>query len=203
MDSGGYRESDYARRAGMQGGGMSGQHGFPGYGGSGWGSSSSMGQGTTSRRGPKGWQRTDDRLKDDICERLYHTLHIDSSEVTVEVKDGKVMLDGTVPQRGMKHALEDLIDSLPGVHDIDNRVRVSRHEGGSQSQSGQSQGGQSLSGQSTTGTGSTSGSTSGMSGSSGSSGGSGSTSGSSGSWGSGASDTGSGSSSSSSRSKKE
>ena len=86
-------------------------------------------------------QRTDDRLKDDICERLYNTQHIDSSEVTVDVKEGKITLDGSVPQRGMKHALEDLIDTLPGVHDIDNRVRVSRQQSGpsGQSQSGQSQ----------------------------------------------------------------
>jgi hypothetical protein len=127
-----------------------------------------MGQGMSQHRGPKGWKRTDERLKEDICERLYHTQHIDSSDVTVEVKDGKVMLEGSVPQRGMKHALEDLIDACPGVTDIDNRVRVS--QGGSQSQTGQS------------GSSGTSGSTSGQTGS---------TTGSSGTWASGSSDTGS------------
>jgi len=141
-----------------------------------------MGQGTSTRRGPKGWQRTDDRLRDDICERLYNTQHIDSSEVTVDVKNGKVTLEGTVPQRGMKRSLEDLIDALPGVQDIDNRVRVSREESGSQWGSGRSQSGQGTSG-------STTGSTSAQSGS---------TTGSSSTWGAG-SDTGSSSSGSKSR----
>jgi hypothetical protein len=50
--------------------------------------------------------------------------HIDSSEVTVEVRGGKVVLEGTVPDRRMKHAIEDLADAAPGVQDIENRIRV-------------------------------------------------------------------------------
>ena len=49
---------------------------------------------------------------------------IDSSEVTVQVQGGKVVLEGTVPSRYMKHAIEDIADSAPGVQDVDNRVRV-------------------------------------------------------------------------------
>lgn len=75
-------------------------------------------------RGPKGYQRSDERLKEDICERLWAAYHIDSSEVTVEVKAGKVSLEGSVPNRYMKHSIEDIVDSTPGVVDIDNRVRV-------------------------------------------------------------------------------
>jgi osmotically-inducible protein OsmY len=186
MDSGGYRESDYSGRGSQRGmyGGQFESSGYAGtgYGGNEWGSpygrSGSMGQGMSQHRGPKGWKRTDERLKEDICERLYNTQHIDSSDVTVEVKDGKVALEGSVPQRGMKHALEDLIDACPGVTDIDNRVRVS--QGGSQlGQSGASAMGGSTSGQS------------------------GSTSGSSGTWGSGSSDTGSSTSQSGAKQRKE
>ena len=53
---------------------------------------------------------------------------IDSSEVTVEVAQGIVSLQGTVPERYMKHAIEDLVDSCLGVKDIDNRVRVQRDD---------------------------------------------------------------------------
>jgi len=49
---------------------------------------------------------------------------IDSSEVTVEVQGAKVILEGTVPSRHMKHAIEDLVDACPGVQDIENKVRV-------------------------------------------------------------------------------
>jgi BON domain len=78
----------------------------------------------TFPRGPKGYQRSDERLKEDISERLMEAWHIDSSEVSVDVRGGKVMLDGVVPDRRMKHAIEDLVDACPGVQDIDNRVRV-------------------------------------------------------------------------------
>jgi BON domain len=109
---------------------------------------------TRARRfgsGPKGYQRSDERLKEDISERLMESHYIDSSDVSVEVRGAKVVLEGTVPSRQMKHAIEDLVDVCPGVQDIDNRVRVVNplaRQSQSQSQSGQSLSGQGLSGQS-------------------------------------------------------
>ena len=76
--------------------------------------------------GPKGYQRSDERLREDISERLMEARYIDSSDVTVEVSGAKVVLEGTVPERRMKHAIEDLVDACPGVQDIDNRIRVKR-----------------------------------------------------------------------------
>lgn len=80
--------------------------------------------------GPKGYRRSDERIHDDLCERLMRARHIDSSEVTVEVKDSKVLLEGTVPQRGMKHAIEDIADACLGVEDVENRIRVAASEPG-------------------------------------------------------------------------
>jgi osmotically-inducible protein OsmY len=54
------------------------------------------------------------------------------------VADGRVTLDGTVPDRYMKHAIEDLVDECPGVQDIDNRVRVQRESASTSSLSGSS-----------------------------------------------------------------
>jgi hypothetical protein len=76
--------------------------------------------------GPKGYQRSDERLREDISERLMEARHIDSSDVTVTVSGAKVVLDGTVPERRMKHAIEDLVDACPGVQDIENGIRVRR-----------------------------------------------------------------------------
>jgi osmotically-inducible protein OsmY len=76
-------------------------------------------------RGPKGYQRSDERLREDICERLIQRgSAIDLSDVTVEVKEGKVELQGWVPERRMKHMIEDVADECSGVKDIDNRIRV-------------------------------------------------------------------------------
>jgi hypothetical protein len=78
------------------------------------------------RTGPKGYTRSDERIREDISERLMLADSIDSSEVTVSVKDGRVTLEGTVPTRSMKHAIEDLADYTAGVQDVDNRIRVER-----------------------------------------------------------------------------
>lgn len=86
--------------------------------------------GTRYPSGPKGYQRSDERLREDISERLMQSHDIDSSEVTVHVLGGKVVLEGTVPARFMKHAIEDLADSAPGVQDVDNRIRVVGRGGG-------------------------------------------------------------------------
>jgi osmotically-inducible protein OsmY len=57
---------------------------------------------------------------------------IDSSDVTVQVLGGRVVLEGTVPDGYMKHAIEELADAAPGVQDVENRIRVAG-TGGTQS----------------------------------------------------------------------
>jgi len=81
---------------------------------------------TRYRTGPKGYTRSDERLREDISERLMMAASVDSSDVSVSVKDAKVTLEGRVPDRRMKHSIEDLVDNCPGVQDIDNRIRVGR-----------------------------------------------------------------------------
>jgi osmotically-inducible protein OsmY len=78
------------------------------------------------RRGPKGFKRSDVRLKDDIAERLMYSEDIDPSDVTLEVKDAKVTLDGTVPERWMRYAIDDIAESVMGVEDVENNIRVRR-----------------------------------------------------------------------------
>ncbi|HVY81845.1 MAG TPA: BON domain-containing protein [Steroidobacteraceae bacterium] len=82
--------------------------------------------GRAFKRGPKGYQRSDERLREDISERIMEAAHVDSSDVSVNVVGGKVILEGTVPDRYTKHYIEDLADAAPGVQDIENRIRVRR-----------------------------------------------------------------------------
>jgi len=81
-------------------------------------------RGSFSGRGPKGYTRTDDRIREDVCERLSMDDDVDASEIEVQVKDGEVTLEGSVQTRSMKHQAEDLADGLPGVKDVHNRLRV-------------------------------------------------------------------------------
>lgn len=77
---------------------------------------------------PKGYLRSDERLREDVCERLSHS-GLDVGEVSVTVAEGKVTLEGTVSDRASKHAIENCVDDCLGVQDIDNRIRVNRGGG--------------------------------------------------------------------------
>jgi hypothetical protein len=75
---------------------------------------------------PKGYKRSDERIREDIAERFMQSPEVDSSDVSIEVSAGVVTLEGTVRDRRMKHRVEDIADSCMGVKDVDNKVRVKR-----------------------------------------------------------------------------
>ena len=77
-------------------------------------------------RGPRNYQRSDERVREDVCERLTMDPHVDASGVEVQVRDGEVILGGTVSDRAQKHRAEDLVESIRGVRDISNQIRVRR-----------------------------------------------------------------------------
>jgi osmotically-inducible protein OsmY len=75
-------------------------------------------------RGPKGYQRSDQRLLEDICERLSDDPYIDASDIEVTCESGNVTLAGTVESRAMKHEVEDLVADCHGAQDIVNNLKV-------------------------------------------------------------------------------
>ncbi|MGH8110070.1 MAG: BON domain-containing protein [Arenimonas sp.] len=75
-------------------------------------------------KGPKGYLRSDDRLAEDISERLMDDYYIDASDIEVQSKDGIVTLSGTVNSRQLKHRAEDIVERCNGVKDIDNRLKI-------------------------------------------------------------------------------
>jgi osmotically-inducible protein OsmY len=89
------------------------------------GESMSRGMGQHRGKGPKGYQRSDERLKEMICERLREDPDIDASEVTVSVQNSRVTLEGTVDSRHTKNLVEDVAEQL-GVNDVQNNLRVQR-----------------------------------------------------------------------------
>lgn len=79
-------------------------------------------------RGPKGYVRSDERLKEIVCERLTDHPKIDASDVNVEAKAGEITLTGEVSDRMMKWRIEDLIEDATGGALVHNRLRVRRSE---------------------------------------------------------------------------
>lgn len=74
--------------------------------------------------GPSNYTRSDERILEDVNERLTEAHDLDASGITVEVHGGVATLSGNVPQRWMKHRAEDLADACIGVIDVRNHVQV-------------------------------------------------------------------------------
>ena len=76
-------------------------------------------------RGPNGYQRADDRIKDDICERLTRHGQIDARDIDITVANGDVTLRGLVESRAAKRQAEDVAESVSGVREVRNELRTS------------------------------------------------------------------------------
>ena len=75
-------------------------------------------------RGPKGYRRSDERIKEDVNDRLSDDYYIDASDVEVAVSNTEVTLTGTVNSREDKRRAEDIAESVSGVTNVENRLRV-------------------------------------------------------------------------------
>lgn len=76
--------------------------------------------------GPKGYRRTDERIREDVCEALARHPGVDASDIEVRVKDAHVILTGTVENRWMRRQAEDAVDYVPGVEDVRVELTVPR-----------------------------------------------------------------------------
>jgi hypothetical protein len=75
---------------------------------------------------PKNYRRSDARVREDVCERLMMDDEINAGDVSVQVCDGVVVLEGSVPERAMHYRIEDIAASCPGVHEVENGIRAGR-----------------------------------------------------------------------------
>lgn len=91
-------------------------------------------RGPHTGRGPRGYRRSDDRICEEVCDRLEQHGWMDASELDVEVHDGEVTLKGDVDSRQQKRLAEDIAEGVAGVKDVHNELRVHEHPGGTQSQ---------------------------------------------------------------------
>jgi len=96
----------------------------PAYGGSAYARPFGAGQGPFLGRGPRGYQRTDERVREEVCERLTQDPWIDAGDIEVTVRGGEVTLAGTVRDRGDKRHAEDLAERISGAREVHNHLRV-------------------------------------------------------------------------------
>jgi hypothetical protein len=78
-------------------------------------------------RGPRGYKRSDQRIQEDVNDRLTDDPHLDATEIQVEVTAGEVTLTGNVGNRADRRRAEDIADSVSGVRYVMNNLRVRQH----------------------------------------------------------------------------
>jgi osmotically-inducible protein OsmY len=105
---GAYESSDADLRGGY--GSSTGQYGLQ--------------QGGFRGRGPKGYTRSDQRIEEDVNERLSDDYYLDASNIEVSVQGGTVTLSGEVEDRDAKRRAEDLAESCSGVQQVQNNIKV-------------------------------------------------------------------------------
>ena len=79
-------------------------------------------------RGPRGYKRSDERVREDVCDQLYNDPYVDASDIEVEVSGGEVTLGGTIDSRQTRRRAEDIVESVLGVTHVQNNLRVRRQD---------------------------------------------------------------------------
>ncbi len=102
------------------------RYGPMGYGAQAPREDTSRARGPYTGRGPKGYQRSDERIREDICERLAEDGDLDAIEIEVRVVNREVTLQGSVGSRTDKRLAEDIIDSVSGVSEVHNQLRITQ-----------------------------------------------------------------------------
>ena len=80
-------------------------------------------------KGPKNWRRPDERIREEVNERLTEHDGIDATDIEVAVENGEVTLSGTVDSRWTKRMAEDVAAQCGGVTDVHNRLRIDQRDG--------------------------------------------------------------------------
>ncbi len=75
-------------------------------------------------RGPKGYTRSDERIREDVHDVLTDDPQLDATHITAEVSGAEVTLNGHVVSRRDKRRAEDIIERVSGVRHVQNNLRV-------------------------------------------------------------------------------
>ena len=86
-------------------------------------------EGSHRGKGPRGYVRSEERIREDVYDRLSYDPSIDASEINIRVEGTEVVLSGVVHSREEKYRAEDLVESISGVRNVRNDLRVERGSG--------------------------------------------------------------------------
>ena len=75
-------------------------------------------------RTPKGYARSDERIREDICDELTRRPDIDPGRLTVTVANSEVTLEGAVEDLESRRLADEIASRCIGVRQVHNKLRV-------------------------------------------------------------------------------
>ena len=84
----------------------------------------SMPRGPETGKGPKGYNRSDLRLYEEVCERLTEHGQLDASEIKVSCENGEVVLRGSVKDEEARKRAEESALGVSGVRKVRNKLKL-------------------------------------------------------------------------------
>lgn len=75
-------------------------------------------------KGPKNYRRSQERIKEDVSDKLSDDYLLDATDIEVEVNGSEVTLNGTVDSRYAKRRAEDIAEDITGVTHVQNNLRA-------------------------------------------------------------------------------
>jgi osmotically-inducible protein OsmY len=76
--------------------------------------------------GPRNYVRSDERILEDVNEQLTRHRRINATDIDVTVKNGDVILHGTVSDPSAARLAEDVTAKVPGVRSVRNELQARR-----------------------------------------------------------------------------
>jgi hypothetical protein len=77
-------------------------------------------------KGPRNYHRPDERILEDIYNRIAADWNLDAIDVDIKVDAGVVHLAGQVRDRTVRHRIEDITEAVRGVKSIENKIRIEK-----------------------------------------------------------------------------
>lgn len=76
------------------------------------------------RKAPKGWNRPDEVIREDVCEVLWRNQKVDTTKIEVTVESGRVTLAGVVDKESSKQEVESCVENVTGVVEVRNLLQL-------------------------------------------------------------------------------
>lgn len=74
--------------------------------------------------GPRDWRKSDERLREEVCEALAADAWLDARDLNVGVDEGEVVLSGVAPCFEARERAEDIAGGVVGVRAVHNFVGI-------------------------------------------------------------------------------